>query len=124
MQGIAHGIEVAGVARQVEDHPRLAGDVSGQGRIAHVADADVDTVFVAGQVDLKAAMVGSQGIDHRDPGAEIGQPPRQVGADEAETAGDQHPLALQARAGARDIGDAQGWRRLKRTTARREWSML
>ena len=90
---IAHAVDVADLAGEVEDHLAALHQVVHRAGLAHVGDVHRDAVLDAGDVEQVAAVVGNQRIDQQDVGAELHQAVREVAADEAEPAGDHHAAA-------------------------------
>ena len=80
---------MAHLAGQVEEHVLTLDQGAHRIGIAHIGNVDAQPVFVPGNVKQIAAIVRDQRIDQRDMRAQIGQSPRQVGADEAQAAGDK-----------------------------------
>ena len=93
---IAHAVDVADLAGEVEDHVAALHEVVHRAGLPHVGDVDRDLVFDAGDVEQVAAVLGNQRIDEQHVGAELHQPVREVAADEPETSGDHHaPAAIE-----------------------------
>ena len=90
---IAHAVDVADLAGEVEDHLAALHEVIHRAGLPHVGDVDRDAVFDAGDVEQVAAVVGDQRVDQQHVGAELDQAVREVAADEAEAAGDHHAAA-------------------------------
>ena len=80
---VAHAVDVADLAGEVEDHLAVAHQVVHRARLAHVGDVHADAILDAGDVEQVAAVVGDQRVDQQHVGAERDQPVRQVAADEA-----------------------------------------
>ena len=81
--GVGHGVDVAHLAGQVEEH-LLAADQVLHPVPAHVGDVDADLVLVAVEVEEVAPVVGQQAVDRRHPRPEVGEGAAEVRADEAE----------------------------------------
>ena len=90
---IAHAVDVADLAGEVEDHLAVAHQVVHRARLAHVGDVDAQPIGDAVDVEEVAAVVGDERVDQQDVGAEVDELPREVAADEPEPAGDHHPAA-------------------------------
>ena len=94
-EGVGHGVDVAHLAGEVEQH-LLPADQVLHGVAPHVGDVDPDLVLVAGEVEEVAAVVGQQAVHGQDVGAEVGEGAAEVRADEPQRAGDHHlPPAIE-----------------------------
>ena len=92
-EGVGHGVHVADLAGQVEDHILALNQGAHGIGVAHVGNVDLQAIFVAGDVEAIAAIVGDERVDQGDAGAQVDQPPGEVGADKAQAAGDEHGAA-------------------------------
>ena len=90
---IAHAVDVAHLAREVEDDVAIAHEIVHRRLLADVGDVDVHAIGDAVDVEEVAAVVGDQRVDEQDVRAEIDERAREVAADEAEAAGDHHLAA-------------------------------
>jgi hypothetical protein len=94
---IAHAVDVADLAGEIEDHLAALHEVIHRARLAHVGDVDGDPVLDAGDVEQVAAVVGNQRVDEQDVGAKIDEAMREVAADEPQSARDHHaPAAIES----------------------------
>ena len=87
---VAHAVDVADLAGQIEDHVLPAHQIVHRRLLADVGDVDAQPVFEAADVEQIAAVVVDQRVDDQDARAEVDELPREVAADEAEAAGDHH----------------------------------
>ena len=95
---VAHAVDVADLAGEVENHVAALHQVIHRARLPHIGDVDRHLVFNAGDVEQVAAVLGNQRVDEQHVGAELHEPVREVAADETETAGDHHaPAAIEGR---------------------------
>ena len=85
---------MAGLPGEIEKIILAGDEVVDAVRIAHVGDVDVKPVADVGDVERVAAVFGDEGIDERDVRAVAHEAAREVGTDEAESAGDKNLLAL------------------------------
>jgi hypothetical protein len=93
---IGHGIEVAGLADQIEDDVATADQVGKHVAIAQVGQVDRDALGDPLEVEPVAAVLRDQAVDDQDIGAESDQAAGQCRADEAKSAGNQHLAAMPA----------------------------
>ena len=90
---VAHAVDVADLAGEVEDDVAVAHQVVHRRLLADVGDVDAHAVGDAVDVEQVAAVVGDQRVDEQHVGAELDELAREVAADEAEAAGDHHAAA-------------------------------
>ena len=90
---IAHAVDVTDLAGEVEDDLPVAHQIVHRALLPDVGDVDAHAVGDAVDVEQVAAVVGDQRVDEQHVGAERHQLPREVAADEPETAGDHHATA-------------------------------
>jgi hypothetical protein len=84
---VAHAVDVADLAGEVEDHLAIAYQVVHRRVLPDVGDVDADLRLDAVDVEEVPAVVVDQRVDQQHIGAERRQLARQVAADEAEAAG-------------------------------------
>ena len=94
---VGHRVEVARLAGEVEDHVAPAHERPQAVLVPDVRDVDVHAVVDPGDVVPAAAVLRDERVDEADVRARRHERVREVRADEAEAAGDQHALALEAR---------------------------
>ncbi len=87
---IAHAVDVAHLAGEVEDHRPVAHQVVHRRVLTDVRDVDVHAIGDAVDVEHVAAVVGDQRIDEEHVCAERHELAREIAADEPEAAGDHH----------------------------------
>ena len=84
---------MARLAGEVEEDVLVADEVAEAVLVADVGDVHRQPVLDAGDVVEQAAVLGHERVDDRDHRAQLEQLAREVGADEAEAAGDQNAPA-------------------------------
>src|SRR5262249_29958127 len=90
---ILHGIHVARLTGQIEEVVLSLHQVAHTVFVANVRDVDADTISDVVNIKEIAAVFRNQAVNERDLSAEVDQMPGQIGADEAEAAGDEHSLS-------------------------------
>ena len=90
---IDHRIQVAGLARQIEQEVVAADEVPQAVLVSNVGDVDLDAAGELGDVEEVAAVLGYQAIDERDVGAVFNESTGEVRSDEAQPTGHKYPLA-------------------------------
>ena len=94
-EGVAHAIHVADLTGQVKEVVLPLYQVVHAGAIADVGDVDPHQVLDIGDIEQVATILRDERIDDKHLGPQFYQPPGQVGADEAESAGDERLLSLE-----------------------------
>ena len=93
---IAHAVDVAHLAGEVEDHLAIPHEHVHDALVAHIGVVHPYRVFDAIDVERIAAVVGNQRVDDQDVGARGDELTGEVTADETETAGDHDgPVAVE-----------------------------
>ena len=106
--GILHAVDVAHLAREIEDHLLVAHQVIHRARLAHVGDVDADAVFDVRDIEQVAAVFWNEGIDDEHARAELDELMRERAADEPEPAGDHHAaVAIEGAVVGAAAGDAR-----------------
>ncbi len=88
---VAHAVDVADLAGEVEDNFPVLHQCVQRRLVAHVGDVDAHAVFQPRDVEPVSAIVGVKRIDDEDVSACIGQTPDEITADKAEPAGHHYP---------------------------------
>ncbi len=90
---IPHAVDVAHLAREIEDDVAIADEIVHCRLLADIGDVDAHAISDAVDVEQIAAVVGNQRVYQQDIGAERDEVAREVAADEAEAPGDHHLAA-------------------------------
>ena len=88
---IRHAVDVAHLAREVEDDLAVPHEMIHRAFLADVRDVDAHPVGDAGDVEEIGARIRDERVHQEDIGAQLDEPHGDVAADEAEAAGDHHP---------------------------------
>ena len=78
---------------EIEDDLAIPHEIVHRALLAHVGDVDAQRASSPSMLNEVAAVVGDQRVDQQHVGAERHQLAGEVGADEAEAAGDHHAAA-------------------------------
>ncbi len=120
---IAHAIEVAGLPGEVEKVVLPGHEVVDAVGIAHVGDVDLHPAAQVLDVEGVAAVFGDEAVDQGYVRARRDEPPRKVGADKAQAAGDEHIFALQSGLGnggrrwhERESGELAAWHSTRKSS--------
>src|SRR5207253_11093735 len=88
---ISHAVDVAHLPGQIEDDFTVPHQMVHGAFLPHVRDVDPHAIGEAVDVEEVPAEVRDQRIHQQHVSAKLGQPARDVAADEAQTAGDHDP---------------------------------
>src|SRR6185503_5693722 len=104
--GILHGVHMGGLSGEIEQEVLTLDQVPHAVVIADVGDVNAQAVFQVRQVEPITAVLRDEAVEDGDLGAEFHQAACQVGADEAQAAGDKDAsIAKLFRGHVLDAGD-------------------
>ena len=90
---VGHRVEVARLAGEVEEDVLVANEEAEAVLVAHIGDVHRQPILDAGDVVEQAPVRRDERVDDRDSCVQLEELAREVGADEAESTGDENPLA-------------------------------